>query len=184
MWWSLSGNELLEAASIIHTLQEHALPLLLEMRLNEGWPYLGSVLLICHRVAVCSRCPILAICFSSTCVLRGGDRCCSEDKPTPRTITQSLHAIGWPFLQSRVFAAVIALVDLTRLQNYFSGRQAHVIAPVMNDAKFSCIIHINYTLNLENVSLFLSCSISVGKMVFFSKADSWRCCAPFTQIFS
>lgn len=50
-WWSLPGNELQEAASIIHTYKSTVCPLFLEMRLNEGWPYLGSVLLICHWVA-------------------------------------------------------------------------------------------------------------------------------------
>lgn len=50
-WWSLPGNKLQEAASIIHTYKSTVCPLFLEMRLNEGWPYLGSVLLICHWVA-------------------------------------------------------------------------------------------------------------------------------------
>lgn len=44
-WRSLSGNELQEAASIIHTYKSTVGPLFLEMRLNERWPYLGSVLL-------------------------------------------------------------------------------------------------------------------------------------------
>lgn len=40
-WWSLPGNELQEAASIIHTYESALCPLFLEMGLNEGWPYLG-----------------------------------------------------------------------------------------------------------------------------------------------
>lgn len=53
-WWSLSGNELLEAACIIHTYKSTVCFLFLEMRLNEGWPYLGSVLLMCHWVVLMS----------------------------------------------------------------------------------------------------------------------------------
>lgn len=50
-WWSLPGNEFQKAASIIHTYKSTAWPLFLEMKLNEGWPYLGAVLLICRWVA-------------------------------------------------------------------------------------------------------------------------------------
>lgn len=45
----LGGNEFQKAASIIHIYKRTAWPLLLEMRLNEGRPYLGAVLLKCHR---------------------------------------------------------------------------------------------------------------------------------------
>lgn len=51
--WSLGrtcmmirGNELLEADSIIHTYKIAPCPLFLEIRLNEGGPYLGSVLMV------------------------------------------------------------------------------------------------------------------------------------------
>lgn len=44
----LGGNEFQKAASIIHIYKRTAWPLLLEMRLNEGQPYLGPVLLKCH----------------------------------------------------------------------------------------------------------------------------------------
>lgn len=50
-WWSLPGNEFQKAASIIHTYKSTVCPLFLEMRLNEGRPYLVAVLLICRWVA-------------------------------------------------------------------------------------------------------------------------------------
>lgn len=84
-WWSLPGNELQEAASIIHTYKSAVCPLFWEMRLNEGWPYLGSVLLIRRHVTLfclCFQTPAAsywATCFHGTCVITpmGGDRCCS-----------------------------------------------------------------------------------------------------------
>lgn len=71
-WWSLPGNELQEAASIIHTYKSVVCPLFWEMRLNEGWPYLGSVLLIRRHVTLfclCFQTPAAsyrATCFHGT----------------------------------------------------------------------------------------------------------------------
>lgn len=82
VWWSLFGNELLEAASIIHTYKSTVCPLFLEMRHNKeggGAPGVSPRGMSFSVISYPSTLQALAICFTGTCAIRptGGDKCCS-----------------------------------------------------------------------------------------------------------